>query len=53
MANKLLLNILRTVGDAKQHDDATRRLPSAAPPLAITGPRPTSTKADMDDDIPF
>jgi hypothetical protein len=53
VANKLLLNILRTVGDAKHHDDAMRRLPSAAPVLAITGPREDPATADMDDDIPF
>jgi hypothetical protein len=61
-ANKLLTNILRVVGEAKIADDAARQLPSAAPPLAITGPRPAetvhsdfskSTRADMDDDIPF
>jgi hypothetical protein len=54
MASKLVTNILRTVGEAKVHDDATRRLPSAAPPLQITGPRPEEKlKQDMDDDIPF
>ncbi|HLG85143.1 MAG TPA: hypothetical protein VKY22_29445 [Bradyrhizobium sp.] len=54
MASKLVTNILRTVGEAKVHDEATRRLPSAAPPLQITGPRPQEQlKQDMDDDIPF
>jgi hypothetical protein len=54
MASRLITNILRTVGEAKAHDDATRRLPSAASPLAITGPRPEETRNhDMDDDIPF
>ena len=53
VANKLLLKILSTVSEAKQHDDATRRLPSAAAPLAITGPRAAPTNTDMDDDIPF
>jgi hypothetical protein len=53
IASKLVTNILRTVGEAKLHDDATRRLPSAAPPLAITGPRPTELQSNFDDDIPF
>jgi hypothetical protein len=60
IATKLVTNILRTVGEAKVEDDATRRLPSAAPPLAITGPRPVVDNSkpavdnsDMDDDIPF
>jgi hypothetical protein len=62
-ANKLLTNILRIVGEAKIADDETRQLPSAAPPLAITGPRPDesshgefgsrSPRKDMDDDVPF
>jgi hypothetical protein len=55
IASKLVTNILRTVGEAKVQDDATRRLPSAAPPLAITGPRPTNpvNNHELDDDIPF
>jgi hypothetical protein len=53
IAGKLVANILRTVGEAKVQDDATRRLPSPAPPLAITGPRPDLDTSDMDDDIPF
>jgi hypothetical protein len=55
LVGKLVSNILRSVGEAKIHDDATRRLPSAAPPLAITGPRPEwqSLGSDTDDDIPF
>jgi hypothetical protein len=55
IANKLLVNILRTVGEAKLLDDATRQLPPAAAPLAITAPRPPqlSRSASMDDDIPF
>jgi hypothetical protein len=61
-ANKLLTNILRVVGEAKSADDAARQLPSAAPPLAITGPRPNEaakgdlgrrSRSEMDDDIPF
>jgi hypothetical protein len=61
-ASKLLANILRTVGEAKNAEDHARQLPSAAPPLAITGPRPneaggdfgkSNTRSDMDDDIPF
>ena len=39
MANKLISNITRAVGDAKAADEATRRLPSAERPFAITGPR--------------
>jgi hypothetical protein len=58
IANKLLVNILRTVGEAKVLDDATRQLPPAAAPLAITGPRPPQvsdfgSSASIDDDIPF
>lgn len=56
IANKLLFNILRSVGEAKIQDDAARSLPSAAAPLAISGPRPPEQAAktgDFDDDIPF
>lgn len=59
IANKLFVNILRTIGEAKTQDDATRRIPSIAPPLAITGPRQNddfgtrSNASSMDDDIPF
>jgi hypothetical protein len=62
IANKLLTNILRVVGEAKIADDAARQLPSAAPALAITGPRPNEaakgnlgdrSRSEMDDDIPF
>lgn len=60
MANKLVSNIARAVGDAKAADEATRRLPSAEPQFAITGPRPgdlkpapKSRRDDMDDEIPF
>jgi hypothetical protein len=58
-ANKLLTNILRVVGEAKLADDAARRLPSSAAPMAITGPRPNEVvqrdfrQLEMDDDIPF
>lgn len=52
IANKLLFNILRSVGEAKIQDDAIRSLPSAAAPLAISGPRPPVVSS-MDDDIPF
>jgi hypothetical protein len=59
VANKLLTNILRVVGEAKVADDASRRLPSSEAPMAITGPRPGEVvqsgfgASDMDDDIPF
>ena len=60
MANKLVSNIVRAVGDAKAADEATRRLPSAERPFVITGPRPSdpkflpqSPRDDMDDEIPF
>ncbi|MET4208920.1 hypothetical protein [Bradyrhizobium sp. LA2.1] len=53
VAGKLISNIIRAVGEARVHEDATRRLPSTAPPLAITGPRPSETGSTMDDDIPF
>lgn len=60
IANKLLTNILRVVGEAKIADDANRQLPSAAPALAITGPRPAemifgdfAKSTSADDDIPF
>lgn len=54
MVNKLISNISRAVGDAKTADDATRRLPSAERPFAITGPRSGALhRDDMDDEIPF
>jgi hypothetical protein len=54
VANKLLSNILRVVGEAKLADDATRLLPPSAAPMVITGPRHAATKPPgMDDDIPF
>jgi len=60
VANRVLTNILRVVGEAKMADDAMRRLPSSEAPKAITGPRPNdpnlakkSTRPDMDDEIPF
>jgi hypothetical protein len=61
IATKLVTNILRVVGDAKMADDETRRLPSSAAPMAITGPRksdpelmPKNDKRnDLDDEIPF
>ncbi|HMJ41507.1 MAG TPA: hypothetical protein VK522_04410 [Pseudolabrys sp.] len=60
MANKLISNITRAVGDAKAADEATRRLPSAEQPFAISGPRTNDLKParqsrrdDMDDEIPF
>lgn len=62
VAAKLVTGILREVGDAKNADDATRRLPSAAAPMAITGPRPPQPdkespfdgkRGDLDDEIPF
>ena len=68
MAVKLLTNIQRAVGEAKIADDATRRLPSAAAPMVITGPRPNeldepeedfgrrpagAKRGDLDDEIPF
>jgi hypothetical protein len=60
VANRMLTNILRVVGEAKIADDAMRRLPSSEAPKAITGPRPNdpgsikkSTRPDMDDEIPF
>jgi hypothetical protein len=40
VANKLVTNIIRIVGEAKIADDAQRRLPSTQAPMAITGPRP-------------
>jgi hypothetical protein len=59
-ANRLVTNILHVVNAAKMADDATRRLPSSEPPMAITGPRsdspspriPPMPKFD-DDEIPF
>jgi hypothetical protein len=57
-AGKILSGIVRLVADAKRSEDATRRLPSIEPPMAITGPRrdlPRSQpkQSDMDDEIPF
>jgi hypothetical protein len=61
-ANKLLGQIMRLVGEAKIADDATRKLPSAEMPLAITAPRKPEPepkvgakgrRGDMDDEIPF
>ena len=60
IAAKLVTNVLRAVGEAKLADDETRRLPSSATPMVITGPRKESdlvsrpaNQRDMDDDIPF
>jgi hypothetical protein len=57
IANKLVANIVRAVGDAKEADDATRKLPVADQPMAITGPRKSERKlpqtTDLDDEIPF
>jgi len=59
IANKLVSNIVRAVGDAKEADDATRKLPTVDQPMAITGPRKSESTAvrgrgsDMDDEIPF
>lgn len=66
IAAKLVSNVLRVVGEAKRVDDETRRLPSAAAPMAITGPRKddpeltkkkeklgASQRPDLDDEIPF
>jgi hypothetical protein len=58
-ANKILTSILRVVGEAKLADDAARKLPSSAAPMAITGPRPNEVvqkdfgQLKSDDDIPF
>lgn len=62
-AYRLLANILRVVGEAKIADDANRQLPSVAPPLVLTAPRPLkqsegesgkhSSFDEIDDDIPF
>lgn len=62
-AYKLLANILRVVGEAKVADEANRQLPSSAPPLILTAPRPSkhpegelgkcSSSNKIDDDIPF
>jgi hypothetical protein len=61
IATKLVTNVLRAVGEAKMADDETRRLPSAAAPMAITGPRKDdpglinkrTKRDDFDDEIPF
>ena len=59
VANRLLTNILRVVGEAKLADDAARQLPSTVAPMGITGPRPNEVvqrdfgQLQMDDDIPF
>lgn len=55
VANKLLTNILRVVGEAKMADDATRMLPPTTPPMSLTGPRKHEAPrhSEMDDDIPF
>ncbi|MGP9811011.1 hypothetical protein ACTZWT_05810 [Rhodopseudomonas sp. NSM] len=62
VANKLLTNILRTVGEAKVADDAARLLPPSTPPMTLSAPRPTgkdtvktipARPSETDDDIPF
>ncbi|MBA1154936.1 hypothetical protein [Microvirga mediterraneensis] len=65
LAPRLVTNILRLVGEAKEADDASRRIQSAMPPKAITGPRREDSDqyrtsadgsrytSDLDDDIPF
>lgn len=62
IANKLVTNILQTVGEAKAADDETRQLPPAEVPKALSPPRkaiPNHTQmasafdSDLDDDVPF
>jgi hypothetical protein len=66
MAARLVTNILRVVDEAKKADDEMRRLPSAEPTRAITGPRgdfddlgetfkepSRNVRKSMDDEIPF
>jgi hypothetical protein len=64
LTTKLVTQILRVVGEAKLVDDETRKLPSSAEPMAITGPRKDDpqlvkkqiiqdTRDDLDDEIPF
>ena len=68
IASKLLTNILRVVGEAKIVDEASKRLPSSAGQMIITGPRHGEivqsdfgsslqprprTSNDLDDDVPF
>jgi len=69
MVNKLVTNIMQTVGEAKVAEDESRRLAPVEPPKAITGPRPEvpvptprprsgssgygGSSRDLDDEIPF
>lgn len=55
VANKLLTNILRAVGEAKIADDAARLPPPSTAPMSLTGPRKHEkpSSRDLDDDIPF
>ena len=54
ITQKLITNITQVFAEAKQAEDQTRRLGSAAPPKALSPPRPSSKQAgDLDDEIPF
>jgi hypothetical protein len=57
LGTKLLNTIWRAVAEAKVADDESRRLPSNAPPMMITGPRKDdpglAKKSELDDEIPF
>ncbi|SME99476.1 hypothetical protein SAMN06265365_11476 [Tistlia consotensis] len=60
---KLVANIMTTIGEAKAIDEEKRELPPVQPPQPLLPPRPADAKppkerdgafaADLDDDIPF
>ncbi len=57
MVNKLTINVLEIVAEAKAAEDETRQLAPTAPPMQLSAPRRQVTAwrdaDDLDDDIPF
>lgn len=64
VANKLITNVMRTVGEAKEHEDSARQIAAPEPVKALSAPRKPETPqewsrsgngwgSDIDEDIPF
>lgn len=59
VGTRLITNVMQVVAEAKAAEDETRKLPSTAPPKALSPPRKEQPKsapafdADLDDDVPF
>lgn len=60
IVSKLISNVMRSVGEAKELEDSQRQLPQGQVPKALSPPRKveaatasTGFASDLDDDIPF